>query len=208
MADNTSTIRFKRDGVEFELTSSQEDVARAWASLEESIVGAFKAPPSRRGASGGGEAASQEGARRTQRRKASGAGGGASASQDDVRTKITQAQLDDFPELGTDPSALVVGYAVLRWARDKLGIEELTAPHIYAVSHDRLRVPHTVSAYREAFRVRPRAVHKNTAVKPQSFKLMNPGDQALDTYLSSLAAGGTAAEAEAKAAEAEAEASE
>ena len=67
-------------------------------------------------------------------------------------------------------------------------------------------MPNKVNAYREAFRAHPRAVNRIASTTPQTFELMNPGDDALDGYLASVKAGGSADEAGAKAAEAEAKA--
>ncbi len=194
MAQDSSTIRFRLEGVEFELTASPEAVEKAWQALEPAIVGAFTASPSTRQASSnlprGGST------QRASRRRGGAAPATGGTVQGSNRSRLMEAEMDDVPELGDDPSALVVGLAILRWARDKLGIGELTVQDIHAFAHERLRVPHGANAYREAFRKHGRWVHKSTTAKPQTYKLMVPGERQLEQYLSKLAAGGTAAEAE------------
>jgi hypothetical protein len=204
-----SNIRFKRGDVEFELSGSPSDVAKAWEALEGAVVAAFAeaAPigkPSGRGDAGPSNRDRAPKKAAARRRISTGGRGGRAPS--DTQQRLLDAKLDSFPELGKDPSALYVGYAVLRWARDELQIGELTAADVYEVAH-KLGIPHVLNAYRNAFGRHPRAVHK-TSKRPQTFELMNPGKDALDTYLRQVAAGGSASEAEAKAEEAEAKAKE
>jgi hypothetical protein len=201
MASGDSTIRFKRGDVEFELTGSQADVAKAWAAIEESVVASFAAPTTLRRPAGSNGGSRSERRKSTTRKRSAPAG---ERSTSDVRKRLLDAKLDSFPEIGKNPPAVYVGYAVLRWAREELEIGELTVPDIHAVAH-KLRIGYSENAYREAFRPHARAVNK-TSKSPQTYELMNPGDDALDTYLEQVAAGGSPTEAEAKAEEAEAKA--
>src|ERR1019366_3715042 len=41
MSDQLHSIRFKREGVEFELTGTQADVQKVWTALESSVVSTF-----------------------------------------------------------------------------------------------------------------------------------------------------------------------
>jgi len=203
-----SNIRFKRGDVEFELSGSPSDVARAWEALEEAVVAAFAEAPSAMPSGRGGGAESSNGGttpkKSSARKRSSSGGGGRTPSE--TQKRLLDAKLDSFPDLGKNPPALYVGYAVLRWARDELQISELTVTDVYAVAH-KLGIPHVVAAYRNAFTRHARAVHK-TSKRPQTFELMNPGDDALDTYLARVAAGESPSQAEAQAEEAEAKAKE
>ncbi|HEV8681681.1 MAG TPA: hypothetical protein VGS09_02750 [Actinomycetota bacterium] len=200
MAEEPSAIRFKRGDVEFELSGSQSDVAKAWEALGPSVVAEFERAREAQPPAGAPSTKTAAGPRKkAAARKRPAAAAQPAAS--DVRKRLMDAKLDSFPEIGRDPPALSTGYAVLRWARTELSINELTVPDIHAVAH-RLRIPHSVNAYREAFRGHARAVNR-TNKTPQTYELMNPGEDALDTYLASVAAGGSGDEAEAKAAEAE-----
>ena len=194
-----NTIRFKRGDIEFEMTGSQADLAKAWAALEGSVVAAFQKSATTAAGKPAATATPDRTRKKSTRRRAPSAR--TDSAKSDVRAKLGGAKLDSFPEVGKNPPALETGYAVLRWARDELGITELTVPDIHAVAH-RLRIPHSVNAYREAFRNHPRAANK-TNKTPATYELMNPGDDALESYLKAVASGGSPAEAEAQAAEAE-----
>src|SRR3954451_21483715 len=117
--DRLHTIRFKRGDTEFELTSTREDVARAWGALDEAVIISFApaAPaPADAAETGGGGGTGRK--RRTTGRKKTGAAAGG-ANTDGAQTPadvLAAARIDDFPEIGDDPPALMAGYAVLQWA--------------------------------------------------------------------------------------------
>jgi hypothetical protein len=212
MAEGLHTIRFKRDGVEFEMTGSQEDVEKAWAALEPSVVSAFteaqtggrrrqqQASEPDPGDQGNGNGKPKAKPKPKSRRSASGAtkSGG---EREEILTKLLDADFDTFPELPNNAKAVYTGLATLRWARDELGIDGLAITEIHRFLSDKLRYGQTSEAYRLAFKSLPRAT--NATGTPKIYRLMRPGDDALDAYLKTVAAGGSEKEAEQAGAEAE-----
>src|SRR2546422_2570716 len=109
-ADNHS-IRFKRGGIEFELTSTADQVAAVWTSIEPSVVDAFTNGEVHEEDTDTGESENGSGGvtgrktttgrrRRTTRRRASGstdAGGGRA----EVVSQLAEADLTKFPKLPT-----------------------------------------------------------------------------------------------------------
>src|SRR4051794_28648315 len=117
------SIKFKRNGVEFEMSGSADDVAKAWAALHPTVVASFEHAASRtprrentsESASttdNGGDGAR----RRTTRKRGPSTGERATSSN---LPMLLAAQVDDFPEIGETPTALYAAYATLKWARDK-----------------------------------------------------------------------------------------
>jgi len=203
------SIRFRRDGVEFEMTGTREDVAAAWDALQAPVVAAFtgtrQAAPKKElpGEENGEEDANKTPKRRRKPGTRKASGGGAAGSEN--LTKLLGSQVHDFPEIGDDPGALYAGYATLQWARDKLGIDGLTAADVRTFLADKLRIKYTSNAYRQAFGTTPKAIDR-TGNRPQVFKLMAPGARALKAYIDKVSKGGTVAEAQAAGDEAEREA--
>jgi hypothetical protein len=201
-------FRFKRDGVEFELTGSQTEVEKAWGALESSVVSAFTE------AQGGGRRrqqhapdpdASEMGKGRTKtktksRRATSGTAKPA-GERDEILKKLLDADFDTFPELPNNATAVYTGFATLRWAKDELDIDGLTITEIHRFLSDKLRYGQTGEAYRYAFKQLPRAT--NATGSPKVYRLMRPGGEALDAYLKTVAAGGSEKDAEKAGAEAE-----
>jgi hypothetical protein len=207
------SIKFKRNGVEFEMAGSADDVAKAWAALEPTVVASFEAaasatPTRRRSTSSGtgfpSEGGNGGGRKRTTRKRAMATP--AEGRSGNLSTLLA-AQVDDFPEIGETPTALYAAYATLMWASDKLEIDGLTADEIQQFLQQKLRIKNTSNAYRLAFKSQPRAVDASNT-RPAVFKLMRPGERALEAYLESVQKGGTAADAEAAAQKAEEEAAE
>jgi hypothetical protein len=210
--DAVHSIKLKRHGIEFELTGSAEVVGEAWAALQPTVVDSFPttASPSRRrrttsrkGASttesevSGGDSAPR---RRTAKRAAA-TSDGASKNID----ALLAAHMEDFPEIGDEPPGLYAAYATLKWASDKLQIDGLTAVEIRQFLRNELGIKNTSNAYRMAFKDQPRAVDASSTY-PTVYKLMHPGERALEAYLASVQQRATTAEAEAAAQRAEEEA--
>lgn len=201
-----ASMRFRRDGVEFELSGSAEDVRKAWTALEALVVAAY-AEPARSSANSGtkrlGEGSTGETPGRRPRRKSTrGSTATGEAKPESNLSKLLAARVDEFPEIGDNPTALYAGYAVLRWAKETLGIDGLTATDIQEFLQQNLRIKNSSNAYRVAFANQPRAVDAS-GDRPAVFRLMRPGEKALDAYLNKVATGATAAEAQAAGDEAE-----
>jgi hypothetical protein len=202
MSDQVHTIRFKRDGVEFELTGSEADVQKAWSALESSVVSAFgrgtaqhQAPapePQAKGKSSDGGEGQTKVRKRTSRRSA-----GGTKSPDgraDVLKKLLDADHDTFPELPDDAQAVYKALAALQWARETLAIDGLSIGEIRTFLSEKLRYSETAPAYRYGLNQLPRAT--NGTGSPKVYKLMRPGDQALEAYLKTVRAGGSESDAE------------
>lgn len=203
MSEQAHSIRFKRDGVEFELTGSETDVQKAWSALESSIVGAFgraaeqhpraPKPDSEKQTADTGDMqtkAKRRGGRRT-------TGG----KTDEVLDKLLNADFDTFPALPDDAQAVYTGLATLQWAKDTLGIDGLTIAQIHKFLSQKLRYSQSQNAYTNAFSRSPRST--NGTGTPKIFRLMRAGDAALGAYLKAVAAGGSEKDAEKAGAEAE-----
>jgi hypothetical protein len=189
------------------MTGSAADVAAAWDALRPAVIQAFSAPTTtrtdaKRGASEDGPPGAdrptgvevpQPKARRTR----TAARAPRATGRADVIQRLMDAPLENFPELGDEPAALLAGYATLKWAHDALELEDLQIGELHAFLNQRLRIPHTANAYRNAFANNPRAVHG--VGRPAAFRLMTPGEKTLRTYLQQVEAGASASDAEAQA---------
>lgn len=210
MSNDMHYLRVKRGDVELEIRSSAETVAGAWADLSRQVSESFAL---RRTSYGGAlqgasdesvpendsfatepmvEAKSKKPRQRSRRRPAQG-NSAASDERANVADITANAPIDSFPDLGEKPSALYIGYALLRWMRDKHSVDGLTAGEIQSFATSRLRRTNTRDAYRIAFRRQPRAV--DATGTPLVYRLMAPGERALETYLSKVAEGATSDEA-------------
>jgi hypothetical protein len=204
VAEEFSVEFNRRDGVVKVSGGDKAWVERQVGSLVVALAGvASDAPPPPPPAdlAGAGEG---EGTGRKQppkRRRPASTKPAGSGGREDVGRLLRETPLEDFPEGAEDASAGVAAFAVLRWARDILGHDGLTASEIHSFLHNRLRQPNSVNAYRNAFKRDPRAV--TGSGNPVTWRLMAPGEAALDAYLKERAAGGTAPQAEAAAREAE-----
>lgn len=194
MADELHTIRFRREGVEFELTGSQEEVARAWVSLESAVVSAFlqAAPngdaPGSTAEAGAGE--SGEGTTRKRRRRPGGqqrASGTSNNGRAEVEKLLTETSLDGFAQLGSSPTARMAGYAALEWAHNKAGVDGLTSQEIQKFLLSRLRIRNTYQAYAHALggRVKSGEIDKVSNL----YKLMGKGKDALAEHVQKIAEG-------------------
>ena len=196
------SIRFKRAGVEFEMTAAPADVAKVWESLEQSVVAAFLDEDSDEshlpGRANNGQAPEKEEKSKAKRkgggRKRSTRKSAAKAGEDEVLKTLLAAPLDNFPELGADPKALYAAYATLSWAEQELNLEGLTASEIQGFLSKKMRLKNTVAAYRNAMKARNKAV--DFAGSPERFRLMAPGKRSLESYLQVMSDGGTVSEAE------------
>jgi hypothetical protein len=190
MADELHTIRFKREGVEFELTGSQEEVARAWTSLEPAVVAAFeKAPPSgdsRQATENGdsGEATTKKRRRRTSGQRRSGT---TINERADVKQKLAETPLDGFAEIGNKPTSRMAGYAALAWAHKKAGIDGLTSQEIQRFLSSRLRIKNTYQAYAAALGARVKSGEIDKV--GNLYKLMGKGENALAEHVKTGAEG-------------------
>lgn len=208
MGEQLHSLRFKKGGVELELTGTRDDVMGAWQKLEGAAVEAFASEssrpepaPSTGSSTQGSKTPERKPRKKTTRTRAS---SGESKREDNL-SKLLAAQVDEFPEVGDSPTALYAGYATLRWAKDSLGIDGLTAKEIQTFLQQKLRIKNSPNAYRLAFSGQPRAVDASDDY-PAVFRLMRPGETALDVYLKKVAKGASAAEAQAAGDEAEREA--
>jgi hypothetical protein len=191
MADELHTIRFKREGVEFELTGSREEVTRAWESLKPAVVTAFEQATSngstRPSTTENGDVESGEGKAKKRRRKTGGQQRRAATSSEraDVEKKLTETPLDGFAQIGSDPSARIAGYAALDWARTKADTDGLTAQEIQRFLSSRLRIKNTYQAYAAALggRVKSGEIDKVGNL----FKLMGKGEDALAEHVKKVA---------------------
>jgi hypothetical protein len=196
----------KRGGNEFELTGSQEDVARAWITLEPSVVAAFQdndpeTEPQGSQTDGNGErkAPKQAPKKRVQpqRQKTK----KQDQQQDETLETLLAAPRDKFPELGKSPKALYAAYATLNWANEELGIDGLTASEIREFLLKKKRIKNTAAAYRNALKNRDRAV--DFSGSPERFRLMAPGERSNAAYVEAVASGSTVRDAEQAADQAE-----
>ncbi len=174
-----------------------EQVALLIPALGEAAPDTAAPPTPPHDAAGDGAGAKAERRRPPKERKAASPKPAGAVGRDDIRAKLGVAPLDDFPEGAEGASAGIAGYATLRWARDTLGEDGLTVPEIYSFLYGRLRQPNSSPAYLIAFKRDPRAV--SGSGNPTVWRLMKPGDAALDAYLAKREAGGTAPEAKAAA---------
>jgi hypothetical protein len=191
MADEMHTIRFKRGGIEFELTGSQEQVSRAWGSLEASVVTASTQAVSNGDAEGAENGNGESGeAPKKKRRKAATSRRNAATNDEraEVEAKLKETSLDGFAHLGSNPSSRIAGYAALSWARAKADVDGLTAQEIQRFLSSRLRVKATYQAYAAALggRVKDGEVDKVGNL----FRLMGKGDTALAEHVKKVAEGG------------------
>jgi hypothetical protein len=198
--DQLHTIRFKRGSDEFELTGSQEDIARAWTTLAPSVVATFQedekeAVPK----ADQRDVSTQASKKRTQPKR--GKRKQPTQDADDMLEKLLGAPLDKFPELGKSPKALYAAFATLNWSNEELGIDGLTASEIREFLLKKKRIKNTAAAYRNALKNRDRAV--DFSGSPERFRLMAPGERANAAYVEALANGSTVREAERAADQAE-----
>jgi hypothetical protein len=188
------TIRFKDGDIEFEMTSSPEEVARVWSLLEATVSQAFASDRPARPqtpASMGGSTSNGKKPRK-QRRKAtapssasaSSASGGA---RDTSLDALLAASVEDFPEIGKDPSALIAGLATLSWARNSLQIDGLTISEIHKFLSQKWRLSFTAEAYRFAFKQYPRMFQSSG--RPTVYKLMSRGETALNEHIQEASKG-------------------
>src|SRR4051812_32793978 len=111
--DGSYSIRFKRGAVEFELTSTAEQVSAVWTSIESSVVDAFAAgeveeeEETEQVEPSNGSDKTRTRRRRTTRRRAPSAAGGR-GGRAEIVSKLAEADLTKFPKLPTRPSALMV----------------------------------------------------------------------------------------------------
>jgi hypothetical protein len=191
MADEMHTIRFKRGGIEFELTGSQDEVSRAWGSLESAVVTAFTqaassgdTEPTENGSGESGDTPKKK------RRKAATSRRNAATNNEraEVEAKLKETSLDGFVQLGSNPSSRIAGYAALSWAREKADVDGLTAQEIQRLLSSRLRIKATYQAYAAALggRVKDGEVDKVGNL----FRLMGKGDTALAEHVKKVAEGG------------------
>ena len=210
MSENEHYLRLKRGDVEFEIRGSSENVAAAWLGLREQVESAFAAPKGSQGGSGTtrreapagpppprarDEAEDETKKRRPRaRRQPAPSGGPGSGERTEIQTVLATAPKDDFPDIGDESTAFIAGCAVLWWMRERHGVEGLTAFEVHSFTSGRLRLPNGVAAYRKAFARKSRAV--DAVGRPAIFRLMMPGEKALEAYLAKRSEGATPAEAE------------
>ncbi len=210
MNSETHYLRLRRGDVEFEIRGSAEMVAGAWAELSGQVSDAFTQQPTSSGGTFQGasdEPTPQKGSSAAEavveakpkkprpRPRRRSAPGNSSANDERARVAgiIANAPFDEFPDLGDKPSALYIGYAVLQWMRDEHGVDGLTAKEIQSVADGRLRRPNTSNAYQGAFRNQSRAVSDTGS--PKVYRLMVPGERALEAFLRMVSDGATSDEA-------------
>jgi hypothetical protein len=187
------SIRFKDGDVEFELIGSASDVEKVWVLLEEHVTRAFatERPVRGRTTSNGSDGDGSKTPTKTRRssRTAVGTSDGGSAARSDILQKLLGASIEDFPEIGDEPSAFLAGLATLSWARNELEIDGLQISEIHKFLSKKLRLSYTTEAYRFAFKQHPRMF--NTTGRPTTFHLMSRGDKELSKQLAELANKGT-----------------
>src|SRR5919202_167667 len=134
MEETLHTIRVKTGSIEFELTSSPEEVAKARSALEASILAAFQGPPGQEPqlASGDATEPAARGPAAARKRaatkmKARDEAGGERAH---IREALLAASTEGFPALPTKPAARWGAYAVLSWANKRLNLDGLTPQEI------------------------------------------------------------------------------
>jgi hypothetical protein len=188
------TIRFKRGEDEFELTSTAEEVAKVRAMLEPYVETTFAeaggpveeegeekpaAADKARAARGG-----RRGRRRGGRRQQAESGSGDERAA--VRERLLNTPLEGFPKMGSKPTARLAGYATLAWAREKLGIDGLTAPEIQAFIESKWRLKRSQQAFGQALSEHVRSGEIDVQGSPKVYRLMAPGDEALAQMLAEL----------------------
>lgn len=203
MADESSSIRFKKGGVEFELVGSAADVGKAWDQLSGVVVDALKDAPAEASEehepAGESPAPRKKSTRKRTARKSTASAPAKGADRSEIRTKLLESDLDDFPQVGDSPIARYAAYAVLDWAKKTHGIDGLTAPEMQEFFQQRFSIPNTPQAYRQAFKGKGRAREFVKSGSPQVFKLMKDGKKALDKYVKGIESGATADDAAAAA---------
>jgi hypothetical protein len=189
------TVRFKRGSVEFELTSTAAEIAEVRRILEPAFFAALNRPardeksPALDVALGSFAATAGETAprrprspRRFESHETLGRTG--------VWEKLLVAPLDDFPALGERPAALYAAYALLRWARETLSLDGLTAHEIQAFLTMKLHLPYASEAYAASMISRePVGEVEILGDHPKVYRLTKRGERVLDADVVSSAAG-------------------
>lgn len=180
------TIRFKTGSVEFELTSSAPEVAKARELLADAITAAFSNPPdedaagSEPGDVSGDSTTKKTRKRRSSRRSNTSAVSGGSDARNATRDKLLGASLEGFPPVGDKPASLLAGYALLSWAHKKLDIDGLTAQEIQAFYNGKWRLKRSYQAFSQALAKRVRTGDVDVqGSNPQVFRLMSSGETEL-----------------------------
>jgi hypothetical protein len=188
------SIRFKRGAVELEMTSTPEQIAAVWTSLEDSVVGAFSSTgdvddlenDGQDEQTGNGDPTKRRTPRRRSPRKRTTASSGA-GGREDVVSKLAEASMASYPKVGPRPSALMAGYATLSWAHTELKIDGLTAAEIATLNKDRRRFSRTPQAFGQALGRRVGEGEVDVQGNPHVFRLMGHGEKALQQHIAEQA---------------------
>jgi hypothetical protein len=197
VSEQLHTVRFKRGSVEFELTSTAAEIAEVRRVLEPAFFAALSRPARDEKAAaldhalGSIAATAAEGAREPRRprsprrletRETLGRAG--------VWEKLLGAELDEFPVLGDRPDALYAAYALLRWARDTLNLDGLTAHEIQAFLTMKLHLPYASEAYAASMIARePVGEVEIIGDHPKVYRLTKRGERFLRADVVASAAG-------------------
>jgi len=177
------SLRVKARDVEFELTSTAEEVAAARALLTPLVEAAFSGsgPPDE----DAGSAADHVPQRKRKRRPpSSGSRRSGDGDREGVLEKLLDASVDRFPNVGDNPSSQLASYAILAWALDELEIDGLTAQEIQAFYDKRRRLKRSYQAYAQALAKRvPSGEIDIKGDKPQVYRIMNTGKTTLKGLL-------------------------
>jgi len=106
--------------------------------------------------------------------------GGEGEERARVWQNLLAAAPDGFPSIGARPDALYAAYMLLRWARETLDIEGLTAHEIQAFLTMKLHLPYASEAYAAA--IASRAHNGEVEVlgdQPKVYRLTESGERLL-----------------------------
>jgi hypothetical protein len=187
------TIRFRSGGMEFELISTAEEVAKAREALEPLLLAGLDVGEVDEL---GGESPAGDGAttrkrtpkRPAKRKRRSTASEVTGDARGEIRSRLLDAPLEGFPEIGQKPVSMYAAYAVLSWAHSKLGIDGLTAQEIQEFMREKWRLGRSYQAYSKPMngRLRTGEVHASGDA-PRVYRLMGPGETALKKWLAEQA---------------------
>jgi len=186
VSEQLHTVRFKRGNVEFELTSTPAEVAKLRKVLEPAVLAALAgdhdSPRSLDEDLTVVAAVKTETAKRPARRPRvlHDVQGGEGEQRATVWQNLLAAAPDGFPSIGARPDALYAAYMLLRWARETLDIEGLTAHEIQAFLTMKLHLPYASEAYAAA--IASRAHNGEVEVigdQPKVYRLTESGERLL-----------------------------
>jgi hypothetical protein len=172
--------------VEFELTSTPAEVAKLRKALEPAVLAALagdhESPRSLDDDLTVVAAVKTETVKRPARRPRvlHDLRGGEGEQRARVWQNLLAAAPDGFPSIGARPDALYAAYMLLRWARETLDIEGLTAHEIQAFLTMKLHLPYASEAYAAA--IASRAHNGEVEVigdQPKVYRLTESGERLL-----------------------------